>query len=118
MPLIDDLALAPDSTLWVERRGVGEESRPIDVFEPGGRYLGTLPAEFPFPTAFLPDERVLVITRDEFDVQRIAVMRLEKSDRLALPADAIIDPDPDLVRNFRAWELGVKEGRAKREGTL
>lgn len=30
-----------------------------------------------------------------------------------LPVDAIIDPDPDVVKNFEAWELGVAEGKRK-----
>jgi hypothetical protein len=73
LPMIRDLALAPDGTLWVRRYDVDEVSQPIDVFDPEGRYLGTLPPSSPFPVGFLPDGRILLSEEDELEVQRLVV---------------------------------------------
>lgn len=70
--------LAPDASLLVLRRA--EASEPdgghIDVFDPNGRYLGTLPAEFPFPVAFAGSDRMLVFHTDALGVASIRVYRL------------------------------------------
>ena len=53
VPAISGLAVAPDGSLWVRRglvRGEGEPA--IDVHDPDGAYIGTLPAGSPFPVAF------------------------------------------------------------------
>jgi hypothetical protein len=76
LPTLGVLALAPDGTLWARRYEVGDAPGPIDVFDPDGRYVGTLPATAPFPIGFLPDGRILVSEIDEVDVQRLVVTRL------------------------------------------
>lgn len=73
LPTVARIALAPSGVLWVERYGVGDEPKPVDVFDREGRYLGTLPAGSPFPIGFLPDGRILVVEEDELDVQRLVV---------------------------------------------
>jgi len=73
LPTVGRIALAPTGLLWVERYDVGDEPKPIDVFDREGRYLGTLPAGSPFPIAFLPDGRILVAEKDELDVERLVV---------------------------------------------
>lgn len=70
--------IAPDGTLWVRRKVVGEEDGPIDLLDPEGGYLGTLPAGSPRPVAFLPDGRVAAVETDEFDVDRLVVHRIVK----------------------------------------
>lgn len=78
LPTVGRLALAPDGTLWVQRYSVGEDDPgPIDLFDPDGRYLGTLSDDPPFPVGFLPDGRILFSEKDEWDVERLAVKTVE-----------------------------------------
>jgi hypothetical protein len=77
VPLIRNLLLSPEGELWVERRVPGSpDTSPIDIFDPSGAYLGTLPAGTPFPMLLLPGGRVGVVEKDESDVQRLAIMRV------------------------------------------
>lgn len=73
LPALEALALAPDGTLWAQRYTVDDEPGAVDLFDPEGRYLGTLPPGSPFPIAFLPGSRMLVAERDELDVERLEV---------------------------------------------
>ena len=75
--MVSRLALGPDGTLWVERYDVGENPQPIDIFDPDGHYVGTLPDDSPFPVGFLPDGRILVSERDDLDVERLVVRSAE-----------------------------------------
>lgn len=78
IPVIDDVALAPDGTLWVQRASLGEDAGSIDLFNPDGGYLGSLTTGELFPVGFLPDGRPLVVIADGFDVERLGVMQLKK----------------------------------------
>lgn len=73
LPMIRRLALAPGGALWVQRFEVDDSVQAIDLFDPEGRYLGTLPNETPFPVGFLPDGRMLTSEKDEFDVERLVI---------------------------------------------
>lgn len=77
VPLIRNLFLSSEGELWVERRvpGVAHGSL-IDIFDPSGAYLGTLPAGTPFPALLLPGNRVGVVEKDESDVERLVIMRV------------------------------------------
>lgn len=75
IPAVARIALAPDGTLWVGRRTVRGEPRPIDLFTGSGRYMGTLPPGSPFPAAFMPDGGIVGVEFDELDVPRIVVYR-------------------------------------------
>lgn len=78
IPLILDLRLAPDGTLWTERRDDDPVAPPrIDLFDPSGAYLGTLPRGTPFPVLLLPDGKFAIVEKDEFDVARLVVMKVE-----------------------------------------
>jgi hypothetical protein len=76
IPAVGALALAPDGTLWVQRRVVRGEPARIDVFAADGAYLGTLPEAAPFPAAFLPDGGLVAVETDELDVPRVVVYRV------------------------------------------
>jgi len=69
---IEQIRLAPDGYLWVTRREL-EENGPIDVFDPAGSYLGTLPAGTAFPVAFTGAGGVVTIEKDDLDVEQVAV---------------------------------------------
>ena len=60
VPAVAALALAPDGTLWVRRPDA--DGGGVDMYDADGGYLGTLPAETPFPAAFFsPDSYLAVI---------------------------------------------------------
>lgn len=73
VPAISDLEIAWDGELWVERTALHGEPRAIDIFDPSGAYVGTLPPASPFPVAFLPDGMIIAIERDAMDVQRLVI---------------------------------------------
>lgn len=79
LPAIGRLRIAPDGTIWVQRYGIKGETPPIDIFSPGGEYMGTLPEGAPFPVAFLPGDRIAAIEEDEFEVQRVVVYQVDRS---------------------------------------
>jgi hypothetical protein len=78
IPAISRIALAPDGALWVRRGGVKGEALPIDVFASDGSYEGTLPPETPFPAAFLSNDRIATVVKDEMDVGRIVVYEIKR----------------------------------------
>lgn len=85
VPTIGDVVVAPDGTLWVRRYPIRDEPVPIDILGPDGAYLGTLPAGAPFPAAFFPDGRIVAVEKDEFDVPRVVVYRVEGWSPGAIP---------------------------------
>jgi len=108
-PPFDGLMAGEDGTIWVRvpQPGVrGEDpdydpadpddladewTEPIvfDVFDAEGRYLGEVhtPKEFsPYPEPVFTRDWVLATTRDEFDVQRVVMFRVELPGG-RLPAD-------------------------------
>jgi hypothetical protein len=78
MPALGEIALAPDGTLWVSRREVKGVPRPTDLFAPTGQYLGTLPPGSPFPSAFTPDGGIVTVERDDLDVPRVVLYRIDR----------------------------------------
>jgi len=81
LPWIRQITLAPSGELWVWRREVGPDTQgPIDVFDPSGAYLGTLPPGTPFPLVFLDESRFGAAVTDEFDITRLAVYEVNRAD--------------------------------------
>lgn len=77
--------LIPDDAgnLWVLREGEGERWF-FDVFGPDGSYLG--PVEVPvvpslFPPPVIRDDRLVVVTKDEFDTQSVVVYKVTRATR-------------------------------------
>ena len=70
LPVVDNVALAPDGTIWVKRRTFPDEPDLVDVLAPDGRYQGTLTGT-ELPVAFLPDGAWLAIETDSLDVQHV-----------------------------------------------
>jgi hypothetical protein len=78
VPIILNLRLAPDGKLLVERRAAdGAAPTRIDLFDPTGAYLGTLPPGTPLPTVLLPNGRMAVVEKDEDDVARLVIMQVD-----------------------------------------
>lgn len=77
VPVIDQVRVWPDGRLWVRRWSEGTDEGPVDVFDPDGTLVGTLPEGTPLPVGYLPDGRVLWVETDAYDVERLHVGRLE-----------------------------------------
>lgn len=76
VPTVRVVALAPDGSLWVQRSGTREEQPLIDLFDPKGNYMGTLPRGTPSPAAFMPNGDLVAAQKDrESDVDRLVVYR-------------------------------------------
>jgi len=78
VPAIRAVRVGPDGRIWVSRGGPRPEPTPTDVLAADGTYIGTLPADAPFPMGFLPDGRVLASERDELDVVRLVVYQIDE----------------------------------------
>lgn len=78
IPVIEDLAVEPTGTIWVQRSsGVPGEDGPTDLLSADGEYLGTLPPDGPrIPEAFGPDGLMVRIETDDLDVPTLVVERL------------------------------------------
>jgi hypothetical protein len=79
VPAMRDLVAAPEGSVWVRRGGVGEKPVRIDVLDHSGEYLGTLPAESPFPVAFLAADSILAIEMDQDDVPQLLLYRIRRA---------------------------------------
>lgn len=73
LPAIAQVVVAPDGTLWVRRWSVTGHDGAIDIFDPAGGYVGTLPHTFPFPLHVRADGRLLYAEKDALDVERLVV---------------------------------------------
>lgn len=78
IPSIANLIASPTGELFVSRWALPDEAPPIDVFSVEGNYIGTLPAGFPFPDAFLADGRFVVTEEDELGIQSVEVYSIRK----------------------------------------
>lgn len=76
VPLIGGVVVTTDGSVWVQRKVVGQSAGPVDVFDAGGEYSGTLPADTPWPVDFDEGDRMLVLEEDDLGVQRVVVYRL------------------------------------------
>ena len=73
---VTDLHISPGGNLWALRGRVADEPRLTDVFGPGGEYLGTLPADSPFPLVMMSADRLLVAGADDNDVPTMTMYRV------------------------------------------
>lgn len=75
IPVIGELTEGPNGTLWVRRAAEPGNPQPIDVYDREGTYLGSLPADSPFPAAVLGDQ-LIAVERDDMDVERLVIYRV------------------------------------------
>lgn len=78
VPTVRMVALSPDGHLWVARRNRAGEDTEIDVFDPRGAYLGTLPSGAPWPSAFVGPDRIVVLEKDSLDVPAVTMYRIAR----------------------------------------
>jgi hypothetical protein len=65
----------------VQRFAIDSTLARIDVFDPEGVYLGTLPEGHPWPVAFAPPDRILFVEQDDMDIQRLVIADLVTDER-------------------------------------
>jgi hypothetical protein len=78
IPPVTRLALSPAGEFFLERWARKGEDRLIDVLDPDGEYQGTLAPGFPFPDAFLGEDRIVVKEEDELGRTSLAVLRVTR----------------------------------------
>lgn len=79
-PYFDDLALDPDGNLWVSTPAPPNQVR-FAVFDVTGRYLGRIGFEgnrVPWISPVISGGRLHLVTRDDLDVNRVEVFRIEQ----------------------------------------
>lgn len=77
VPWITAVRIAPDGHLFVRRRDPDAlPTRRIDVFDPDGAYIGTLPEAFPLPARFHGPDTFLRVERDELNVPVVVLHRI------------------------------------------
>lgn len=72
------IQIDPDGGFWVARKVGDGDDRATDIIDASGDYVGTLPADAPFPTAFTPGGDVIVVEEGEFDVQQVVVYSITR----------------------------------------
>jgi hypothetical protein len=76
VPVVQDVRFDADGRLWVARTpAVWGQPPLLDVFSPGGEYLGTTQALPRLPDAFGPGGLAAFIEKDELDVPFVIVRR-------------------------------------------
>lgn len=76
---ISGIAVAPDGTLWVRRARMHPDDTPaIDMINPDGEYIGTLPEGSPYPLAFDLQGRPVILAKDDLDVEQIVIYEIKK----------------------------------------
>ena len=79
LPAVADLMLAPNGDLWVSRGRFKGEAATVDIYANDGSYKGTLPADSPFPAAFLSSGEFVAIEHDPREVPRLVLYRVVSS---------------------------------------
>ena len=79
VPPIGTVLLGPSGELWVRRFTVDPEAvAPIDIFDAGGAYVGTLDRTPLAPVILLPGDRLGVVETDELDIDRLVVFAIRR----------------------------------------
>ena len=79
VPQIQSVLLGPTGELWVRRFVIGKDSLgPVDVFDEGGVYQGTISLPSLNPVLLLPNDRFAAIDKDELDIERLVVLAIRK----------------------------------------
>jgi hypothetical protein len=85
IPAIGAIAIKPDGGLWLRRVDPGRAEPAVDVIDPKGEYLGTLPLHTPWPLGFLPNGNPVALREDSLGVNRIVIYRINTNPPPATP---------------------------------
>jgi hypothetical protein len=78
VPPVAGVAVSPGGEILLQRWAPEGEPRSTDVLSANGDYVGTLPAGFPFPRAFLGNDRIVVTEEDEMELTSVVVYRIQR----------------------------------------
>lgn len=78
LPAFSDLRADVAGRLWVKDYTTGDEENRWDVFEPDGRWLGTVVLPHGLNPMEIGEDYVLGLVRDELEVERVRLHRLVK----------------------------------------
>ena len=87
--MFDRIDVAPDGYLWVHRR-LSNRTLAWDVFDPCGRFEGTVVPEMPLgwrdPFVVAAGGVLVAVTKDELDLEYVVRMRLQRPEGSSAPA--------------------------------
>jgi hypothetical protein len=79
IPAIGAIRITPERGLWLQRVDPGRALPAVDIIDPNGEYVGTLGLGTPWPVAFLPGDRPLVLEDDSLGVTHLVAYRIDKT---------------------------------------
>ncbi len=79
IPAIGGIAIAPDGSLWLQRVDPGHSHPNVDIIDPKGAYVGTLPLNTPWPVGFLPNGDPVALAEDSLGITRVIGYRINKN---------------------------------------
>jgi hypothetical protein len=88
IPAIGAIAIMPDGGLWLRRVDPGHEMPAVDVIDPKGVYVGTLPLNTPWPVGFLPDGNPVALTADTLGIAHIVAYAIDRNPRAAAAGES------------------------------
>jgi hypothetical protein len=94
VPRITGVRIDPDDRIWVGVSGATAEQERVDVYDRGGRLVARVRSAPGMPAAFYGDGMAAVLERDEYDAQRVRIMRVNTAhiNRRAVPGADLSDP--------------------------
>ena len=69
-------SVSPLGRIMVQRRAAQGNGTRIDVFDPTGEFIGTLPAGFPMPAIWLSDNRFATTRVSALEVPTVHVFEI------------------------------------------
>ena len=79
IPAIRAIAIQPDGTLWLQRVDPGHSHPNVDIIDPKGEYVGTLPLNTPWPVGFLPNGNPVALADDSLGITHVIAYRINRN---------------------------------------
>lgn len=127
MPRITGVRVDPDDRIWVGVSGATGAVERLDVYDRRGRLVAQVRSATGMPAAFYGNGMAAVLERDEYDAQRVRIMRVNKtninprgapgadpSDPRAAPAEDWQVPPPSSAHRQQPQRSGCRARRSRR----
>jgi hypothetical protein len=103
VPRITGVRIDPDDRIWVGVSGATAEPERLDVYDRRGRLVARVRNAPGMPAAFYGNGIAAVLERDEYDAQRVRIMRVNKAhiNRRAVPGADLSDPRAGPAPDWR-----------------
>jgi hypothetical protein len=107
MPRITGVRIDPEDRIWVGVSGTTAEQERLDVYDRRGRLVARVRSAPGMPAAFYGNGMAAVIERDEYDAQRVRIMRVNKAhiNRRAVPG---ADPSDPRAEQAPDWPVQTR----------